>query len=100
MVNEGIESLECKNESAVVSVTLGVDGRLYCHDLTPELARVLAALCPNDPELAARAGLGAVSLSRQGHEHWRTSRQWHPAPCPDDPELAARVGSGAKNLSQ
>jgi hypothetical protein len=38
----------------VVSITLGVDGRIYCHDLTPELLAVLAELCVADPELQAR----------------------------------------------
>ena len=39
---------------ATASITIGVDGRLYCHDLTPELAAILTGLCPNDPDLAAR----------------------------------------------
>jgi hypothetical protein len=38
----------------VVSITLGVDGRIYCHDLTPELLGVLAELCAVNPELGAR----------------------------------------------
>jgi putative pyruvate formate lyase activating enzyme len=35
------------NEQAgLAGITVGADGRLYCHDLTPELASVLAELCP------------------------------------------------------
>ena len=38
----------------VASLTLGPDGRIYCHDLTPQLAFVLSMLCPGDAELLAR----------------------------------------------
>lgn len=37
-----------------VTITIGPDGRMYFHDLTPELVPVAAALCPNDAELIAR----------------------------------------------
>lgn len=40
--------------AGLASLTLGADGRIYCHDLTPELAALLAALCPIDGELRAR----------------------------------------------
>lgn len=33
------------SSSAEVSVTIGTDGRIYCHDLTPELAGVVGDLC-------------------------------------------------------
>lgn len=39
---------------AVVSITVGVDGRLYCHDIAPELLAVLAAICGDDAELVVR----------------------------------------------
>ncbi|MCG8405956.1 MAG: hypothetical protein MI923_12240 [Phycisphaerales bacterium] len=37
-----------------VSITIGVDGRLYCHDITPALLPVLSALCGNHDELKLR----------------------------------------------
>ena len=37
-----------------LTITLGVDGRLYCQDLPPQFLPVVKALCPNDPELLAR----------------------------------------------
>lgn len=37
-----------------VSITIGVDGRIYCHDITPGLFPVLAALCGDHDELAMR----------------------------------------------
>ena len=40
--------------AATVSITLGADGRLYCHDITPDLLPVLSALCGVDAELARR----------------------------------------------
>lgn len=40
--------------SPTVSITLGADGRVYCHDITPELLPVLSALCGVDAELARR----------------------------------------------
>ncbi|MEW6251533.1 MAG: radical SAM protein [Planctomycetota bacterium] len=33
-----------------LGLTIGADGKLYCHDLTPELAATLAGLCPRDGE--------------------------------------------------
>ena len=44
----------------VVSITLGVDGRIYCHDLPPELLDVLAELCAADPELRVRQQIAAA----------------------------------------
>ena len=38
----------------IVSITLGADGRVYCHDITPELLPVLSALCGVDAELSRR----------------------------------------------
>ncbi len=48
-----------QNHQPVVSITLGVDGRIYCHDLTPELLDVLAELCAADPELRVRQAIAA-----------------------------------------
>lgn len=42
-------------ETTEVVVTIGSNGRIYCHDLTPELLPVLHALCPDDPELIQRS---------------------------------------------
>ena len=41
-------------EAPEITLTVGVDGQLYCHDITPELLPVLAAMCGDDPRLAAR----------------------------------------------
>lgn len=38
----------------IVSITLGADGRVYCHDITPDLLPVLSALCGVNAELARR----------------------------------------------
>lgn len=40
-----------------VAITIGADGRLYCHDLTPDLLDLLGEICPNDRELIARRGV-------------------------------------------
>lgn len=53
-----------RHPTATASITIGADGQLYCHDLAPQLVPVLAALCPDDPVLAARAGL-CVKLSKE-----------------------------------
>lgn len=41
-------------ETRYAAVTFGVDGRIYCHDLTPELVDVLASLCLEEPALSVR----------------------------------------------
>ncbi len=40
---------------AVVSITVGVDGRLYCHDIPPDLVVVLEAVCGDDDQLVVRS---------------------------------------------
>jgi putative pyruvate formate lyase activating enzyme len=37
--------------SAELGITIGVDGRVYCHDLTPELAQLLGSLFPSGGDL-------------------------------------------------
>ncbi|HKQ48033.1 MAG TPA: hypothetical protein VJZ71_08195 [Phycisphaerae bacterium] len=37
-----------------VTITIGADGRMYFHDLTPELVPIAAAICPNNAEVMAR----------------------------------------------
>lgn len=53
-------------QAGVASVTLGADGRIYCHDLTPELASVLLGVCPGAAELLARAGHASAAPSDEG----------------------------------
>jgi hypothetical protein len=43
-----------KAGGADVSITVGVDGRLYCHDIAPELIGILTAICGDDAELVLR----------------------------------------------
>jgi putative pyruvate formate lyase activating enzyme len=59
--------------TGVASVTLGADGRIYCHDLTPELASVLAGVCPNAAELLARAGRAEAAPTDEGRAPVETS---------------------------
>ncbi len=42
-------------EVGTARVTIGRDGRIYCHDLSASLLPILHALAPGDPVLAARA---------------------------------------------
>lgn len=42
------------SDSLVATITVGVDGRLYCQDLPAELFEIVMDLCPNDPELRGR----------------------------------------------
>lgn len=53
---DGVSDID--DMSGVISITLGVDGRLYCHDITPELLPVLSALCGVNAELARRESAG------------------------------------------
>ncbi len=48
-----------------IAITVGVDGRIYCHDLPPGLLPVLMELCPGDAALRARQAL----LRRQEPPH-------------------------------
>ncbi len=50
----------------VISITVGVDGRIYCHDLPPELLPVLTEWCAPDPELDLRQE--AAGRLECGHE--------------------------------
>ena len=45
---------EISVEGIDVTVTIGADGRMYFHDLTPEMVPIAAAICPGDAELTAR----------------------------------------------
>ncbi len=38
-------------------VTIGIDGKIYCNDLTPELLSVMTDVCPTDSDLLARLAL-------------------------------------------
>lgn len=53
--------------AAEVIITLGRDGRVYFHDLSPELLPVAQALAPDDLELAKRT-MAAESLKELPHE--------------------------------
>jgi len=41
----------------MVTITVGVDGRIYFHDLLPELLTIAAEICPRDPALLDRLAL-------------------------------------------
>lgn len=43
-----------QHPSAIIRITLGSDGRVYCHDVPLELFPILRSLCPDDPEIARR----------------------------------------------
>jgi len=45
--------------SADVSLTIGADGRIYCHDLTPELAAVVGDVCNGDNDACSGLQFGA-----------------------------------------
>jgi putative pyruvate formate lyase activating enzyme len=47
-------ALPLAHDTGTASLTLGVDGRIYCHDLTPELAAVLSEICPEAAAILAR----------------------------------------------
>ncbi len=38
----------------VVALTIGVDGRIYCHDLTPDLVHLVSAWCTPEGTWAQR----------------------------------------------
>lgn len=50
-----LEINEPESSDALVSITVGVDGRLYCHDITPELVEVLTAVCGDALQLVVRS---------------------------------------------
>ncbi|GMU84076.1 MAG: hypothetical protein AMXMBFR47_39460 [Planctomycetota bacterium] len=66
-----MEPPECESNSrspepGFAAITLGVDGRIYCHDLTPELVDVLTALCPDEPALSQRRTAGEIVCRPEG----------------------------------
>ncbi len=48
------ETPAARPEPPLVSLTIGIDGRLYCHDIAPEMLSILEELCPGDPQLIER----------------------------------------------
>lgn len=57
------EQADSGPRGAVVSITVGVDGRLYCHDIVPELVEVLSAVCEGDAQLGRRIeAIGGVEI--------------------------------------
>jgi hypothetical protein len=38
----------------VATITVGVDGRVYFHDVTPDILSVAAAMCPEAPTILDR----------------------------------------------
>lgn len=64
---EDAEAGAAARGAGLASLTIGPDGRIYCHDLTPELATVLSQLCPGDAELLARTlGSCAAPATTEG----------------------------------
>jgi len=51
---------------ADVSITIGADGRIYCHDLTPELAALLGDMCPREGDRTVAPSPCPVPLERDG----------------------------------
>jgi len=47
--------------SALTSITVGVDGRVYCHDLTPELATVVQVLSPSERDSTGESFCGSTA---------------------------------------
>jgi hypothetical protein len=66
MVKRADKDARAPGTGTVASVTIGSDGRLYCHDLTPELLAVLAELCRPDAQLAVRQA--AARAMEPAHE--------------------------------
>jgi hypothetical protein len=54
-MNARITTPASPSDTATNEMLLLPDGRVLVHNLTPELARVLAGLNPNDAQLAPRA---------------------------------------------
>lgn len=48
--------------SADVSITIGADGRIYCHDLTPELAALVGDICSRTDESTTGSRLRAADV--------------------------------------
>jgi hypothetical protein len=38
----------------VLAITIGANGRIYCHDIDADLLPVLESICPGDPSLVER----------------------------------------------
>jgi hypothetical protein len=52
-----MKSKPCKTETYLTELLIHPDGRILAHNLTPALARVLAALNPRDPAMRRRASV-------------------------------------------
>jgi hypothetical protein len=45
----------------VATITVGVDGRVYFHDVTPDILSVAAAMCPEAPTVRDRQTAARVA---------------------------------------
>ncbi len=55
------QTAEGSRAFATTSIRILDDGRIMTRNLTPEIAEVLLALCPDDLELRVRAGAAATA---------------------------------------
>jgi len=53
----------------LITIRITPDGRLFVHDITPDLLPALAAVCPNDRELALRAQIAAQISAQNAAAH-------------------------------
>lgn len=51
------QSASGPNDRPVIRITLGSDGRIYCHDVPVELLEPLLEMCPCDEEVFRRLRL-------------------------------------------
>ena len=61
-------------EPEVVTITVGVDGRVYFHDLTPEVLSVAAEICPNAPAVLGRQ-IAQRDLRQKNHDQRQTTTE-------------------------
>ena len=47
-------------QDLVLTIRIGPDGRLYFHDLTPDLLGVALAMCPRNPEVRRRVQMACL----------------------------------------
>lgn len=63
-----------REESLAATITIGVDGRLYFHDVTPDILSVAAAICPQAPAVRCRRAAWNAT-GRENDDCYRDTNQ-------------------------
>jgi hypothetical protein len=60
------------------TITLGVDGRIYFHDVPPEILSIAAEICPGAPAVSERLKLACLYVRKNDEHSTEQARRQEP----------------------